>query len=447
MVVLTLNCGSSSVKFQLYRWEEKQVLLVGLIERIGQKISLLEARGDKEVKEERVCATHVEALQWMIETLTSPALNCLRSLKDIDAVGHRVVHGGEQLVQSTMIDRGVMETFEELIPLAPLHVPANISGIKAAQRLLPDIPHCAVMDTAWHQTMPPKAYTYSLPYEWYEEYMVRRYGFHGTSYLYTAKRAACLLGKRSADTNLIIAHLGNGASMCAVGGGICIDTTMGFTPLEGLMMGTRCGSIDVAILPYMMEKLGCSLSEMSDYLNKKSGIYGVTEGLTDRRDVLVEHDRGNPKATLAFEMECYRARKQIGAYIACLKELDALVFTAGVGEMSWQYRNKIAGELGIFGIKLDPRKNGLAVSRNCETLISAADSPVKIFVIPTDEELVIASDTVALMEGRYKTHTDFVYDFENPSYRNPFRERALEKDLRKKPELQEVIARPPAESL
>ena len=443
MRVLTLNCGSSSVKFQIYDWEARDVLLTGVVERIGQVNTRLEICLNNGTTEEkgRNCQDHEQALAWILEEIRLSGM--LDSLQDIQAVGHRVLHGGEKFTKSTIITPDTMKTFESLVGLGPLHMPANIDGVKAAQNALPHAVHCAIMDTAWHQTMPQKAFIYALPYEWYEKYQIRRYGFHGTSYLYTAKRAATLLGKKARQTNLIIAHIGNGASMCAVKEGICIDTTMGFTPLEGLMMGTRSGNIDPAIIPFMIERLNCNSKDMDNFLNKKSGILGVTGSITDRRDVYEKYIEGDERAVLSFEMECYRVRKQIGAYFAALGRVDALIFTAGVGEMSPEYRRGMTEGLEVLGIELDCDKNAISRSRNCETRISKEHVAVPIFVIPTDEELVMTEDTVALVNGNYDIHTNFCYDFADAGYKNLARERSLQNDIAKIPGLSEIIARPP----
>ncbi len=442
MLVLTLNCGSSSAKFQIYNWAIKEVLLVGLVERISQPNTRLEVHlsDSTEWVKNKDCTDHDQALSWIIAEIKASGI----PLSEIQTVGHRVLHGGEAFTKSTIIDKEAMKVFESLTYLGPLHMPPQISGIKAAQKALPKATHCAIMDTAWHQTMPAKAFMYPLPYEWYSNYQVRRYGFHGISYLYTAKRAAVLLGKKPVATNLIIAHIGNGSSMCAVKDGVCIDTTMGLTPLEGLMMGTRSGNIDPAIIPFMAERLSCSLKDIDQKLNKQSGILGITEGLTDRRDVYAKYQEGSERAKLAFEMECYRVRKQIGAYAASLGRVDALIFTAGVGEMSPEYRKGILEDIDRLGFQLDQDKNAISRTRNCETEISSHNSPIKIFVIPTDEELVMTEDAVALLENRYDAHTNFCYNFASASYQNPASLRGLGKDLAKQPKLKDIMVEPSA---
>lgn len=443
MVILTLNCGSSSAKYQVYDWDEKDVLAVGVVERIGLEYSTVEhkVKGKDEYNERFLSPTHKEAIEKIINLITSSELGCIKSVKEIGAVGHRVLHGGELFKKSALVNDDVVSKLKAVIPLGPLHMPANIMGIEAARKVMPDVPHAIVIDTAWHQTMPPEAFMYAVPYEWYTKYNVRRYGFHGTSHLYCAKRAAVLLHKQNKDTNVIICHIGNGASVCAVKNGICVDTSMGLTPLEGLVMGTRCGDMDPAIMPYMMNNLNCTANEMDSLMNKKSGLMGLC-GFSDRRDVQKAADEGDEKAKLAIQMECHRLRKYIGAYAAELGRVDAIVFTAGVGEMGEHIRAGACEELENFGIKLDAHKNDACHCRNGEFLISADDSPVKIFVIPTDEELVITEDAHALMSGNYDVHTNFHYSFEEPSYRNKGRERGLVENLKKKPELASILVRP-----
>lgn len=446
MDVLTLNCGSSSVKYQLYRWSEKRILAKGIVERvtIGGSFIKHEVPGRDTVKIQSDCPTHKEAIELILKTLTDPEIGVIKDVKEVKAVGHRVVHGGEKFNKSVLITDEALRTFEELQDLAPLHNPPNIMGIRAAMAVLPDVPHVAIMDTAWHQTMPEHAFIYALPREWYEKYHIRRYGFHGTSFLYVAKRSAVLLGKNPFETNVVIAHLGNGASIDAVKNGISVDTSMGFTPLEGLVMGTRAGDHDAAIDLYMMDKLGLSVKEMNDILNKKSGVFGITNGkYTDRRDVEIAAEQGDPLAQLAINIETYRLKKYIGAYMAVLGRVDAIVFTAGVGEMGPIFREKSLEGLENLGVSVDKRKNNLSLTRNAETDITGADSKVKVFVIPTDEELVMTEDTVAIMEGRYDIHTKFTYSFQDPHYKNLLREENFAKELEKKPELAEIRAKVP----
>jgi len=442
MVILTLNCGSSSAKYQVYDWDKKDVIGIGIVERIGQEESNIEqkAPGKEDYEARKHCPDHKVAVEWIMDTLVDPDHGCMKDMSSIRAVGHRMVHGAETFTKSVIVDDDVLAMMESVNQLAPLHNPANLTGIRAAQEVLPDVPHCAVMDTAWHQTMPDTSFMYALPYEWYKEHKVRRYGFHGTSYVYTAKRAAVLLGKDPMKTNLIIAHIGNGSSICAVKDGKSYDTSMGMTPLEGLVMGTRSGDMDPAIVTYMMGQKNMSPGEMDSTLNKKSGILGVTGEYIDRRDVHSNAEAGNKRCLLAQDMETYRIRKYIGAYYAALGRVDAIVFTAGVGEMNPIYRWKSLQGLDAMGIKIDEEKNAVSRSRNAETCISTDDSAVKVFVIPTDEELVMTEDAFALMNGSYDVHTSFSYTFQSPDYRNKARDAALPGDIAKNPGLKGILA-------
>ena len=444
MVILTLNCGSSSAKYQVYDWTNKDVLAVGVVERIGLEYSTIEHKATgKEVFAERFSSpTHKEAIELVIKMLVDKEYGVIENLSQIGAVGHRVLHGGETFVKSALVDDKVIEELKELIPLGPLHMPANIMGIEAARKVMPNVPHAIVMDTAWHQTMPEEAFMYAVPYSWYTDFNVRRYGFHGTSHLYCAKRAAVLLGKENKDTNVIVCHIGNGASVCAVKNGVCIDTSMGLTPLEGLVMGTRSGDLDPAILPYVMNKTGMTPSEMDTQLNKKSGLQGLC-GMSDRRDVQNAASEGNKKAQLSIQMECHRIKKYIGSYAALLGRVDAVIFTAGVGEMGEHIRKGSLVGLENFGIKLNVEKNDKCHCRNGEFDISENDSRTRIYVIPTDEELVITEDAFALMEGNYDIHTNFHYTFEDPSYKNKARERGLVENIKKQPFLKEILVTPP----
>lgn len=430
MIILSLNCGSSSVKYQLYNWTNKEIIAKGIVERVtvGNSFCVHEVNHKEKVTLKQDCPSHREAIKLIIDTLIHPEYGAIKKLSDIAAIGHRVVHGGEKFAKSVLINQEVLKTFKELSVLAPLHNPPNIMGIEAAMELLPDIPHAAIMDTAWHQTMPPHVYMYAVPYEWYEKYRIRRYGFHGTSLLYVAKRAAVLLNKDPFQCNLISCHIGNGVSINAVKNGLSYDTSMGFTPLEGAIMGTRAGDHDAALDFYVMQKESLSPQEIDSILNKKSGILGITGKYTDRRDVVKAANNGEERAMLAVEMEVYRLKKYIGAYAAALGRLDALIFTAGVGEMSTTTRSKILEGLELFGIRYDSKKNSIARTRNKESDISAPDSKVKIFVIPTDEELVFVEDVVALIEGRYDIHTNFKYTFQEKDYKNLMRERAYKKE-------------------
>ena len=442
MVILTLNCGSSSAKYQVYDWDNKVVMANGVVERIGDTGSCIthKAHG-KKIEFESPCPTHKEAIELILKEITDKEVGVIEDMSVIGAVGHRVLHGGDKFTKSVLVTPEVLDTFRSVVDLGPLHMPANIMGIEAAQKVLPDVPHAAVMDTAWHQTMPESSFMYAIPREWYTKYAARKYGFHGTSFLYTAKRAAALLNKAPKDTNLIICHIGNGASCCAVKNGVCYDTTMGLTPLAGLVMGTRSGDLDPALPFYIMRKTGMSLDEMDKALNKKSGLLGITGKYTDRRDVEKGAEEGDPLCKLGQAMEGYRIKKTIGAYAAALGKVDAIVFTAGVGEHSPRIRELATENLEILGIKMDPRKNALSNTSNAETLISADDSKIKIFVIPTDEELVMTEDAYALMKGTYDVHTNFSYSFQSKDYVNKAREEALKKELEKLPELKEILAR------
>ncbi len=445
MVILTLNCGSSSAKYQIFDWDSQEVLAVGVIERIGQNVSTMEhAAKDRDQYESEIsCPDHKAAIQLIVKMILDSDYGVLDSISEIRAVGHRVVHGGEHFVKSVIVDEQVLNIFESLTHLAPLHNPPNILGIRAAQQELPDVPHCAIMDTAWHQTMPKHTYMYALPYAWYEEHNVRRYGFHGTSYLYTAKRAAALLGKDPMETNLIIAHIGNGASMCAVKNGVSYDTSMGLTPLEGLVMGTRSGDVDPAVINFLITQVGMDIKDIDTALNKKSGILGITEKFSDRRDVRDAAAQGDERCRLAIDMECHRLKRYIGGYAAALGSVDAVVMTAGVGEMAPHIRRGALTGLDHLGICLDQQKNDQGQCRNGEIDIATADSPIRIFVIPTDEELVMTEDTYALLNGTYDIHTNFTYNFESPKYVNKSRHERLQQDLENKPYLKDLIVTPP----
>ncbi|MDR0302226.1 MAG: acetate kinase, partial [Treponema sp.] len=330
MIILTLNCGSSSAKYQVFNWETKDILAVGIVEKvtIGGSFISHKAKGRDEVVFEHDCPTHTDAIELIIKTLTDKETGVIEDMSVIKAVGHRVLHGGMKFTKSVIVDDAAMAAFNEVKDLGPLHNPANIMGIEAAKKVLPDVPHCAIMDTAWHQTMPPKSFMYAVPTEWYEKYQVRRYGFHGTSFLYTAKRAAVLLGQDPFKTNVIICHIGNGASVNAVKDGCSFDTSMGITPLEGLVMGTRSGDVDAALPFYVMRKTGMSAEEIESALNKKSGHLGLTGKFTDRRDIQNAAVNGDQQALLAQHIEAHRVKKYIGAYWAVLGRVDALVLTA-----------------------------------------------------------------------------------------------------------------------
>ena len=444
MVILTLNCGSSSAKYQVYDWDAKDILAVGIVEKVTVGGSFInhKVKGRDEITLEHDCPTHTDAVDLIIKTLTDSKTGVIGDMGLIKAVGHRVVHGGDKFTKSVIVDDAVMATLEEVKDLGPLHNPANIMGIEAAKKVLPKVPHCAVMDTAWHQTMPPESFLYAVPYEWYEKYSVRRYGFHGTSFLYTAKRAAVLLGKDPFRTNLIICHLGNGSSVNAVKNGCSFDTSMGVTPLEGLVMGTRSGDVDPAMPFYVMRKTGMNAVEMENTLNKKSGLLAITGKYTDRRDIQKAKLDGDKRSLLAQDMEAYRVKKYIGAYQAGLGRVDALVFTAGVGEFAWFIREKILDGLEGIGVVYDPEANKTACTRNTESIISKADSKIPVYIIPTDEELVMTEDAYALMAGTYDVHTKFTYSFQKKDYVNKGRAEGLAEELRKKPDLEKYIAKP-----
>ncbi len=418
MIILALNCGSSSVKYQLFNWEKKEVVAKGMVERVIVGDSFIEhdVPGRPTYRLSEDCPDHRSAIDLVIRTVTDAEYGALQSVSEISAVGHRVVHGGEKFTRSVLIDEQVLDAVKEVQSLAPLHNPPNIDGIEAAQYLMPGVPHVAIFDTAFHQTMPELAYLYPVPYEWYEKHGVRRYGFHGTSHLYVSKRAAVLLGKPADQCNIITMHIGNGVSHCAIKNGISVDTTMGLTPLEGAVMGTRCGDIDPAIPAFMMQKENLSAKEIDGLLNKKSGILGITGRYTDRRDVIEHAQNGDHRCELALQIEAYRLRKYIGSFMAAVGRLDAVVFTAGVGEMGAPIRERAIENLEHLGIILDRERNAGAMTRRRESLITTDDSPVKVFVIPTDEELVFTEDVVAILNGTYTDHMHFPYSFSSADF-------------------------------
>ena len=398
MNILVINAGSSSLKYQLLNPETQQVLAKGLCERIGIDGKFTyKPEGKQAIKEADVAMpTHSEAIQAVLNALVDPENGVIGSMKEIDAVGHRVVHGGEKFAKSVLITDEVMAAIEECNPLAPLHNPANIIGIKACQALMSGTPMVAVFDTAFHQTMPPVAYTYALPYEYYTQDKVRRYGFHGTSHKYVAGRAAAMLGKPIEELKLISCHLGNGSSVTAIDGGKSVDTSMGFTPLAGLPMGTRSGDIDAGILEYLMHKHGYDIDTMLNILNKKSGVLGVSGVSSDFRDLEAAAEKGNQQAALAVEVFEYGVKKLIGSYAAAMGGVDAVIFTAGVGENGAGNRTNIVSGLEFMGIKIDEEKNKV---RGQEIDISTQDAKIRVLVIPTNEELMIAMDTAALVKG------------------------------------------------
>ena len=397
MNILVINAGSSSLKYQLLNPETEEVLAKGLCERIGIDGKFTyKPEGKQAIKEADVAMpTHSEAIKAVLDALVDPVNGVISSMKEIDAVGHRVVHGGEKFASSVLLTDEVMAAVEECNDLAPLHNPANIIGIKACQELMPGTPMVGVFDTAFHQTMPPVAYTYALPYEYYENDSVRRYGFHGTSHKYVSQRAAAMLGKPIEELKLISCHLGNGSSVTAIDGGKSVDTSMGFTPLAGLPMGTRCGDIDAGIMEYLMNKHGMDIKEMLNIMNKKSGVLGISGVSSDFRDLEAAGSQGNKRAALAVEAFEYGVRKLIGSYAAVMGGVDAVIFTAGVGENGIGNRANIVKGLEFMGIKMDAEKNKV---RGEETDVSAADATVRTLVIPTNEELMIALDTAALVK-------------------------------------------------
>ena len=398
MKILVLNCGSSSLKYQLIDMSNEEVLCVGLVERIGIEGSVLKQEKDGvEVKliVEQPMKNHQDAIKLVLDAVVDPQYGGVKDIKEVEAVGHRVVHGGEKFAGSVLITDEVKAALEECIELAPLHNPANIMGIEACEAILPGVPMVGVFDTAFHQTMPKSSYLYGLPHELYTKYGVRRYGFHGTSHRYVSQRAAAMLGKNIEDCKIITCHLGNGASVAAIDGGKSVDTSMGFTPLEGLIMGTRCGDIDAAILPFLMEKEGLDAKGLSDLMNKKSGVYGMTGISSDFRDIEDAAAQNNELAQVALESYAKKVKKYIGSYAAEMNGVDAVVFTAGVGENGIDMRADIMANMDFFGMKLDEEANKV---RGKERVISTEDSKVKILLIPTNEELMIARDTLELVK-------------------------------------------------
>ena len=400
MNILVINAGSSSLKYQLLNPETGDLLAKGLCERIGidGKFTYKPQVEGKKVLDaiDVAMPTHSEAIQAVLDALVDAENGVIGSMKEIDAVGHRVVHGGEAFNKSVLITDEVMKAIEDCIPLAPLHNPANLTGIRACQKVMPGVPMVAVFDTAFHQTMPAKAYMYALPYEYYENDKVRRYGFHGTSHKYVAGRAAAMLGKKPEELKLISCHLGNGSSVTAVDGGKSVDTSMGFTPLAGLPMGTRAGDLDAGILQYVMNKYGLSIDEMLNVLNKKSGVEGLSGVSSDFRDLENAAAEGNEKASLSRGKFAYEVKKYVGAYAAAMGGVDAIIFTAGVGENDKAIRAMVCKGLEYMGVKLDDEANSV---RGKETVISTADSKVKVLLIPTNEELMIAMDTASIVKG------------------------------------------------
>ncbi|MDO4297261.1 MAG: acetate kinase [Lachnospiraceae bacterium] len=396
MNVLVINCGSSSLKYQLINSESESVLAKGLCERIGidGRLTYQKAGLDKEITEAPM-PTHKEAIQMVLDALVNEKTGAIKDLSEVNAVGHRVVHGGEKFASSVVINEEVLAAIEECNDLAPLHNPANLIGINACAELMPNVPMVAVFDTAFHQTMPEKAYLYGLPYEYYEKYKVRRYGFHGTSHSFVSKHMAEFLGLDLENSKLVVAHLGNGASISAVVNGKCVDTSMGLTPLEGLVMGTRSGDMDPAIMEFIAKKENLDIAGVMNVLNKKSGVFGVSKGLSsDFRDLEAAMNDGNQYAAAALEVFCYRVAKYIGSYITAMNGVDAIAFTAGIGENAPLVRRKVLEYFGYLGIQIDEEANG---KRGEDIVISTPDSKIKVAVIPTNEELAICRETVALV--------------------------------------------------
>lgn len=397
MKILVINCGSSSLKYQLIDMKDEKVLAKGLVERIGMDGAILSQKvnGEK-YKIEEPMKDHQDAIKLVLGALVDKTHGVINNMNEISAVGHRVVHAGEKYSSSVLIDDDVMKALEDCVKLAPLHNPPNIIGINACSALMPNTPMVAVFDTAFHQTLPDYAYIYALPYELYKENGIRKYGFHGTSHRFVSARAAQMLGKDIKDIKIITCHLGNGASLCAVNGGKSVETSMGFTPLAGIVMGTRCGDIDPAIVTYLMRELNMSPDEVDSLVNKKSGVLGISGVSSDFRDLEAECDKGNKRAKLALDVYYYEVKKLIGAYSAVLAGADCLVFTAGLGENSARSRKAICAGLEFLGIKICDDRNGKAIGTAAE--ISTDDSKVKVLVIPTDEEMMIARDTKEIVE-------------------------------------------------
>lgn len=397
MKILVLNCGSSSIKYALYNMDDKSVMTSGGAERVGLDGAFVKVKlpnGEKKTVMHDI-PEHTEGVKFIFSLLTDPEIGVIKDLNEIDAVGHRMVHGGEKFNKSVVLTDEVLKTFEECIDLAPLHNPANLKGVKAVSELMPGLPQVGVFDTAFHQTMPAHSYLYAIPYELYEKYGVRRYGFHGTSHRYVSKRVCDFLGVNPADKKVITCHIGNGGSIAAVDGGKCVDTSMGLTPLEGLMMGTRSGDIDGGAITFLEKKLGLDADGMSNLLNKKSGVLGITGISSDMREIESANDEGNDRAKLALDMYSYRIKKYVGAYAAAMGGCDIIVFTAGVGENQASMREDVCRNMEYMGVKLDVEKN--KTIRGEEAIISTPDSKVTVCVIPTDEELMIATDTMNLL--------------------------------------------------
>ncbi len=405
MKILVINAGSSSIKYQLIDMESEQVLAKGLCDRIGIAGGNFKHKveGREDYRLDVQMKNHAEAVQLVLDTLVSKEHGVIASLSEISAVGHRVLHGGEKFSGSVVIDKKVLATIEECCELGPLHNPHNLTGIRACEKLMPGVPQVAVFDTGFHQTMPDYAYLYALPYEYYEKYHIRRYGFHGTSHRYVSMRAAAMLGKKPEELRIVTCHLGNGSSVAAVKNGKCYDTTMGLTPLEGILMGTRCGSIDPAIVPLLMKKENLTPDQIDTIMNKKSGILGLTGGVTsDNRDIEEGARNGNKRYQLIESMLVHQLTKYIGGYAAAMGGVDAIVFAGGIGENNPHYRSRVADNLAFLGVRIDEAMNEKAKRTSVEYDISAPDATVKMLVIPTNEELMIAKDTEELTKDLCK---------------------------------------------
>lgn len=437
MIILFLNCGSSSVKYSVYDWDQKKSLCAGGVERIGIDGTRLtqDRNGFPPYEIKQNCKDHKEAINLVIKTLTDKEHGVIENVNVISAVGHRIVHGGK-FAKSVIVDDSVVAELRNIADLAPLHNPAHIMGIEAARALLPNVTHVCVMDTAFHQTMPPESYMYALPRKWYTDYAIRKYGFHGSSVLYTSRRAAVLMDRPVEELNTIVCHLGAGASLTAVQNGRCVDTSMGLTPLEGLVMGSRSGDIDPSVCFYMMKKLNMPPDEMYTILNKKSGMYALTgDRFSDQRDVRKGMDENDELCNLAADVQAHRIKKYLGAYMAIMGRLDCIVFTAGIGERGPDVREHALQGLENFGIILDKERNNVASTNKAECRISADNSKVQVFVIPTDEEIVGVQDIVALLDGTYDVYTKFRYIFQEKGYRNKLRDAAFIEEVKKKPSL------------
>ena len=397
MKVLVVNTGSSSIKYRVFNMDDESVLAKGLLDRVGIPGAVLvhEPQGQEKVTIKKDRLDHTAGMKLVLDVLTDPLYGCVRSLDEIDAVGHRVVHGGERFADSVVIDEEVKKVVRECFDIAPLHNPPNLMGIEACQLLMPGVPHVGVFDTAFHQTMTPENYIYALPYDDYEQYKIRRYGFHGTSHYFVAHQAAEMLGKPYEECRIITIHLGNGSSIAAIKDGRVVDTSMGFTPLEGLVMGTRCGDLDPAIVYYLMDKRGLDSTQINNYLNKKAGVLGISGVSSDMRDIIAAAGEGHRRAQLALKIFCNRVKAYIGNYLAKLNGCDCLVFTAGIGENGCAIRESICADMDWLGIKMDVEKNQV---RGQKIDFAAPDSRVRLLVIPTDEELVIARDTLRLAQ-------------------------------------------------